>query len=110
MLVLDGLAQFHFGRNGVAAFQQCLAQQEARLRRIGLLLQCRLELDDRGLRLVLGDVLLRRLDEAFGLVVGAAREQARSGEQAGGDAVSRGVHDGWDPWGAKRHLMTAGKW
>ena len=47
------LAQFDDGGYRIAGFEQCLAQQEARRARLGILLQRRLELDDGRLGILL---------------------------------------------------------
>ena len=83
------LAQLQRGRGRVAAGQHGLAQQETGLGVVGIGLQHVLDLDDRGLGVVLGEQLLGRSEQLVGAVAatghqgGSGQGQKDRGEGAG---------------------------
>jgi hypothetical protein len=90
---LRGLVELHERAARIAAFQQHLAEQQARLGRLGVLLQGVLQMDLCRLR-VLGSQRLLGLGDEFGRGVRSATRQC-PGQAQGGRGGSKSMQSQW---------------
>ena len=83
VLEFHRLAQFRLCTHGVATLEQGHAQQIARLGQVRVLLQRILDLNDRRLAVVLGQIVLGRADQGVGAVAASDQQQGHQQRREG---------------------------